>query len=237
VTVRKPLVLIAGAVAELPVGDTTAGAFAFGGEIDCSTNPNYPVASAGTIYRVSQPGKIGGAQGVVVATGDSAFCVSSTGAGTQASVGGNWLIFAGKVPVLGFARWRVSIAANDGDASYTSLDRVQLFVGTTNMVPTAVSFAASSSNGGDGPANVVNTDSDAWITSSGQALPSNITVVLPAPVQLTSYTLTSQHVVTGRAPTAWALQGSNDGEAWTTVDTRTGITGWGIQETRTFQIS
>jgi predicted alpha-1,2-mannosidase len=41
---------------------------------------------------------------------------------------------------------------------------------------------------------------------------------------VTRYTLTSGNDIPGRDPKNWQLQGSNDGTAWTTVDTRTGIT-------------
>jgi predicted alpha-1,2-mannosidase len=41
---------------------------------------------------------------------------------------------------------------------------------------------------------------------------------------VTRYTLTSGNDIPGRDPKNWQFQGSNDGTAWTTVDTRTGIT-------------
>ena len=41
---------------------------------------------------------------------------------------------------------------------------------------------------------------------------------------VTSYTVTSANDVPGRDPSAWQLQGSSDGQAWTTVDTRTAQT-------------
>jgi hypothetical protein len=41
---------------------------------------------------------------------------------------------------------------------------------------------------------------------------------------VTSYSLTSANDQPGRDPSAWQLQGSNDGQTWTTVDTRTGQT-------------
>jgi len=41
---------------------------------------------------------------------------------------------------------------------------------------------------------------------------------------VTSYALTSANDVPTRNPSAWQLQGSNDGQTWTTLDTRTGQT-------------
>jgi hypothetical protein len=68
-------------------------AYQYKGVIDCSTNPNYPAANAGWTYKVSVAGKIGGASGVNVEVGDSITClVDGSAAGTQATVGANWII-------------------------------------------------------------------------------------------------------------------------------------------------
>lgn len=63
------------------------------GGIDCSTNPNYPLADAGHVYRVTVAGKIGGASGIDVQVGDRLECfVDSSVAGTHATVWANWII-------------------------------------------------------------------------------------------------------------------------------------------------
>lgn len=63
------------------------------GDINCSTNPNYPAADRGHVYRVSAAGKIGGAGGVNVEAGDMLTCrTDGTLAGNQATVGGAWTI-------------------------------------------------------------------------------------------------------------------------------------------------
>ena len=65
----------------------------FKGVIDASTNPNYPAADAGHLYRISVAGKIGGASGVNVEVGDTILALTdSIAAGTQAAVGANWSI-------------------------------------------------------------------------------------------------------------------------------------------------
>lgn len=65
----------------------------FKGVIDCSTNPNYPAANAGAVYKVSVAGKIGGASGPNVEAGDTLYCIADgTAAGTQAAVGSSWAI-------------------------------------------------------------------------------------------------------------------------------------------------
>lgn len=70
-----------------------ANAMVFKGVIDASTNPNYPTASAGDLYRISVAGKIGGASGPNVEIGDTLLCLTDgTASGTQAGVGANWNI-------------------------------------------------------------------------------------------------------------------------------------------------
>ncbi len=66
-------------------------ALVYKGVIDCSTNPNYPAADAGHLYKVSVAGKIGGVSGVDVFVGDDILCtVDSSASGDQATVGANW---------------------------------------------------------------------------------------------------------------------------------------------------
>jgi hypothetical protein len=65
----------------------------FKGGIDCSTNPNFPAADAGFVYRVTVAGKIGGASGINVEVNDRLECVvDGTASGTSAAVGANWMI-------------------------------------------------------------------------------------------------------------------------------------------------
>jgi len=59
----------------------------------------------------------------------------------------------------------------------------------------------------------------------------------------TTYLVTSYDVsfsngqLTSRAPRDWTLEGSNDGQSWTVLDTRTGQTNWLGTETRTFGVT
>jgi hypothetical protein len=74
-------------------GIATNDAMIFKGTIDCSTNPNYPAADRGWVYKISVAGRIGGASGPVVEVNDTIICgTDGTAAGTHASVGGNWNI-------------------------------------------------------------------------------------------------------------------------------------------------
>lgn len=51
------------------------------GDINCSTNPSYPTATAGEIYKVSVAGKIGGASGQNVRVNDLIICVQTDATG------------------------------------------------------------------------------------------------------------------------------------------------------------
>lgn len=136
--------------------------------------------------------------------------------------------------------YRLYITNNDGDGTYSSMSRLKLMEGTTDRALGRSGTAlASSSNGGDGPGNLFdNNVGSEWVTAGGQRYPSWVSIDLGAEYTLTSYQISSQRVVTGRTPSAWTLQGSNTSQTgpWTDIDSRSGITGWGIQETKTFTL-
>lgn len=70
---------------------TASDAVVYKGVVDCSTNPQYPAANAGYLYRVSVAGKIGGIFGPNVEAGDTLIClVDGSAAGSHAAVGANW---------------------------------------------------------------------------------------------------------------------------------------------------
>jgi hypothetical protein len=92
------------------------------GEIDCSTNPNYPAADIGHSYKISVAGKIGGALGLNVLTGDLIIClVDSTPSGNQATVGSNWIILQSKI------------------------DFISTSISVTNTIPASTTFSVTSS--------------------------------------------------------------------------------------------
>ena len=73
-------------------------AMRFKGVIDASSNPNYPAADRGDTYRISVAGRIGGASGTPVESGDILLCVADdTPAGTQAAVGASWTIIQSNI--------------------------------------------------------------------------------------------------------------------------------------------
>lgn len=62
------------------------------GVIDCAADPNYPAASVGHIYLVGTAGKIGGASGKVVESGDMLICNTDVEAGDETAAGASWNI-------------------------------------------------------------------------------------------------------------------------------------------------
>jgi hypothetical protein len=62
------------------------------GTIDCSTNPNYPIATKNMYWIVSVAGKIGGSSGIDVEVGDNIICTITNGGGTHAHVGADFFI-------------------------------------------------------------------------------------------------------------------------------------------------
>ena len=117
-------------------------ALVYKGTLDCSTNPNYPAASAGHLYIVSVAGKIGGASGIVVDVGDMIICnTDNTVTGTQAAVGQYWNIIEKNI-----------VGAVTGPAS--SVDsNVAFFDGVTGKVIKDSGITLSGTNTGDNATN------------------------------------------------------------------------------------
>lgn len=71
------------------------------------------------------------------------------------------------------------------------------------------------------------------------AIPDTLVRQVPSGIKVASYRITSSSTDTeiNRAPTAWTLEGSNNGSSWTTLDTRSGIS-WsaGASVQQTFEI-
>jgi hypothetical protein len=78
--------------AQLTATSSVTGAYVNKGNINASTNPNYPAAVNGDTYIVTVAGKVGGASGTTVAVGAQVVCKNDNAGGTQASVGTDWFI-------------------------------------------------------------------------------------------------------------------------------------------------
>lgn len=78
----------------------------------------------------------------------------------------------------------------------------------------------------------------ATIWSSNTMRSGTLGVVLASPATITSYGITPRNVyLTLTPPKNWKFQGSNNGTNWTTLDTRSGISGWSANTEKTFSIA
>ncbi len=91
-----------------------------------------------------------------------------------------------------------------------------------NIRERIVEITASGENAGAGEGKKELVDGDKgtkWLTFATTGW---VQVKLSAPIAVKNYAMTSANDVPARDPRDWTLQGSNDGVAWMTLDTRTG---------------
>jgi len=125
-----------------------ANALMYKGVIDCSTNPDYPAASAGWLYVVSVAGKIGGASGITVEAGDMALCkTDDTPSGDQATVGEFWNVVQRNID---------GAVVNSGTGTS---EAVAVFDGATGKI--IKDGAAPGASG-----NILTSDGTSWISAT-----------------------------------------------------------------------
>ena len=73
-------------------GADVVGLLDFKGDIDASSNPNYPVGIVGDSYVITVAGKVGGASGEDVTAGDFLICKVDNAGGDEATVGADWFV-------------------------------------------------------------------------------------------------------------------------------------------------
>ncbi|MBL7718973.1 MAG: hypothetical protein JNL72_09065 [Flavipsychrobacter sp.] len=102
--------------------NTTAGRQR--GELNCSTNPNYPAAKAGDRWEVIAAGKIGGAAGIDVDVYDEIVCKADSPGGAQAAAGNSFYVVQGNLmrateTVTGYSRIATTEESNEGSDNTT----------------------------------------------------------------------------------------------------------------------
>jgi hypothetical protein len=95
----------------------------FKNTLNCAGNPNYPAAAIGDVYVVGTAGKVGGASGPNVESGDTLYCIDTAAEGDHATVGAKWVIVQKNID-----------GAVTGPASVGATDNIALFDGTTGKV-------------------------------------------------------------------------------------------------------
>lgn len=75
------------------ISGTVSSGLSYKGEIDASSNPNYPAADKGDMWIISEAGRIGGSSGMQVDVGNTLICKEdNTSSGTQSQVGDKWTV-------------------------------------------------------------------------------------------------------------------------------------------------
>src|SRR5690625_628013 len=75
------------------ISGTVSSGLSYKGEIDASSNPNYPDADKGDMWIISEAGRIGGSSGMQVDVGNTLICKEdNTTSGTQSQVGDKWTV-------------------------------------------------------------------------------------------------------------------------------------------------
>ena len=112
-------------LSQLTAGVTNA--LSLVGNIDASTNPNYPIGTQGEAYIITVAGLVGGGAGKVVAIGDLLICLVDNGGGDEAAVGASWFVLEMNVNQatesrLGYAKIASQTKVNTGtiDTSYVT---------------------------------------------------------------------------------------------------------------------
>jgi hypothetical protein len=106
------------------VASLVTGLLDFKGNLDASTNPNYPAASKGDTYYISVAGKVGGASGEQVNIGDMLVASADNAGGTEASVGTSWFVVESNRDLATTASPGVVELATDAEAQAQSSSSV-----------------------------------------------------------------------------------------------------------------
>ena len=136
--------------------------------------------------------------------------------------------------------WRLSISALNENNGNASLGEIQLrpVVGgptaTTTQTPISSSIA---SYPGYPLSYLVDGDiSTPWISASAPAFPFTVTLDLGLPTAINEVAICSQPSVPSRAPSAFSVQGSDNGTTFSTVKSFSSVTQWVDRQFRTFAL-
>lgn len=142
-------------------------------------------------------------------------------------------------PPAGYRYWRLNITANNGRGT-TQVAEVELratvsganiATGGTPSASSEFSFLFDAAKAFD------NNTSNYWSTAT-----SVVAAWLRYDLGVGNASVVAQYAIRARSdanngtPSAWTLEGSEDGSVWTVVDTQSGQTGWANGEQRVFTV-
>ncbi len=134
--------------------------------------------------------------------------------------------------------WRINVSANAGDASFLAIAEVEMraTVGGADQCAGGTGLASASFSASfDGPKAFDNSAATYWATPSG-TLSGWLRYQFASAVEVAEYTIQAHPSAPSRSPSAWALEWSDDGSAWTPLETRSGFTSWTNGQIRTFAV-
>ena len=145
-----------------------------------------------------------------------------------------------KKAAVTYRYWRLSISAQNGDTSYAGLGEIQLrpVAGGATATTTQTPISSSIASYGKYPlSNLVDGDlSTPWISPYAPAFPFTLTLDLGAPTAINEVAIRPQTLGTARAPSAFSVQGSDDGATFSTVKSFSGINSWVDGQFMTFAL-
>jgi hypothetical protein len=133
---------------------------------------------------------------------------------------------------------RIYITAGNGDRFvYPSELEFRATVGGSDQANGGVSFASDQPTVVDAAAALFdnNTSSGYAIDTASTALPQSIAYAFPNTVVCAQYAISCDSA-NSRCPKDFKLQGSNDNSSWTDLNSQSGVTGWSVPETKTFNV-
>ena len=136
--------------------------------------------------------------------------------------------------------WRLSISAQNGDNSYAGLGEIQLrpVVGGATATTTQTPLSSSIVSDVSYPlSNLVDGNlSTLWSSASAPVFPYTVTLDLGTPTAINEIAICPERDAVARAPSAFSVQGSDNGATFSTVKSFSNINSWVNAHLRTFAL-
>ena len=124
-----------------------------------------------------------------------------------------------------YLHYRLLIEAYGGSSGAIILNELELRAtpGGPTIATGGTPFASSTSGGRPAGNAFDGVQNSFWQSRLTPQFPEHIGYTLPEPAEISQYALRKYFTANASTPSAWKLQGSNDGATWDTLATETGI--------------